>query len=110
MDAHGRGTSIKSGTAEALRTRTAPPFRTLSDVTVSELRDFLQSEPELARCTTDLIVAATGVDVSGLGMFDQEGGAVMLAASHHRSPEWEHLVVQPGDGVASRVLSLGGAV
>jgi DNA-binding CsgD family transcriptional regulator len=110
MDGHGRAISIKLGTAEALRTRTDPPFRTLSDVTVSEVRDFLLSEPELARCTTDLVVAATGVDVSGLGMFDREGGAVMLAASNHRSPEWEHLVIHPGDGVASRVLNLGGAV
>ncbi len=105
-----RDASIRLGAAETLRTRTEPPFQTLSDVTVNEVRDFLVSEPELARCATDLIVAATGVDVSGLGMFDREGGAVMLAASHHRSPEWEHLVVHPGDGVASRVLKLGGAV
>jgi len=105
-----RGASIKLGVAEVLRASTHPPFHTLSDVTVNEVRDLLLSEPELARCTTDLIVAATGVDLSGLGMFDKQGGAVMLAASNHRSPEWEHLVVHPGDGVASRVLNLGGAV
>jgi DNA-binding CsgD family transcriptional regulator len=105
-----QGAPIKLGVAEALRSSTQPPFHTLSDVTVNEVRDLLLSEPELARCTTELIVAATGVDLSGLGMFDKQGGAVMLAATHHRSPEWERLVVHPGDGVASRVLNLGGAV
>jgi hypothetical protein len=34
----------------------------------------------------------------------------MVAASHHRSKDWERLVVNPGDGLASRVLSLGGSV
>jgi DNA-binding CsgD family transcriptional regulator len=102
--------SIKLSAAESLRASTHHPFRTLYDVTGDEIGSRLPSEPDFAHCTTDLIVAATGVDMSGLGMFDREGGAVMLAASNHRSPEWEHLEVHPGDGVASRVLNLGGAV
>jgi len=68
-----RGASIKLGVAEVLRASAHPPFHTLSDVTVDEVRDLLLSEPELARCTTDLIVAATASTCQALGMFDKQG-------------------------------------
>ena len=94
--------------AEALRSATRPQFRTLLDVTIDGPQTLSLSE--LARCTTDLVVSTIGVDLSGLGMFDKDNCARMIAASNHRSTDWERLVVDPGDGVASRVLSRGGSV
>lgn len=64
----------------------------------------------LAKCATDLIVAVTGVDLSGLAVFGPSGGAQMVAASRHRSEGWEGLVIPPGDGVAGQVLKKGGSV
>ena len=102
--------SIKPGAAEALTGRNNPGFGTLRETTVDRLGDSPASKVELARCAADLIVAATGVDLSGLALITDRGGAAMVAASHHRCPDWEHLTVEPGDGVASRVLHLGGSV
>lgn len=65
---------------------------------------------ELAKCATDLVVAVCGIDLSGLAVFDPNGRATMVAASHNRTPDWEHLVVEPGDGIANQVLSKGGSV
>jgi len=102
--------SIKPGVAEALTGTSRPGFATLQDATADRRATSPGSKVELARCATDLIVAATGVDLSGLALYTDRGGAAMVAASQHRCPEWEHLTVEPGDGVASRVLHLGGTV
>jgi len=102
--------SIKPGVAEALTGSSNPGIDTLRDTTVEGLGSAPASKVELARCATDLIVAATGVDLSGLALITARGGAAMVAASQHRCPDWEQLKVEPGDGVASRVLHLGGSV
>jgi LuxR family transcriptional regulator, regulator of acetate metabolism len=102
--------SIKPGVAEVLTGRSNPGFGTLRETTVDRFGTSPASKVELARCATDLIVAATGVDLSGLALYSDRGGAAMVAASQHRCPEWEQLTVEPGDGVASRVLHLGGTV
>lgn len=103
-----REAAVRTAAAESLRKRTRPGFGALSDVMVDPPAS--NSTTELARCAADLIVAVTGIDLSGLAMYNEEGGAQMLAASHNRCDNWEHLTVKPGDGVASRVLSRGGSV
>lgn len=64
----------------------------------------------LAKCAADLVVAVTGVDLSGLAMFGPGGEARMLAASHNRSAGWAELTIEPGDGIAGQVLQRGGSV
>src|SRR5688572_18047497 len=65
---------------------------------------------ELAKCATELVVAVCGIDLAGLALFEPSGRATMVAAAHNRTPDWEHLVVEPGDGIANQVLSKGGSV
>jgi len=50
--------SIKPGVAEALTGSSRPGFGTLPETTVDRLGTVPASKVELARCATDLIVAA----------------------------------------------------
>ena len=103
-----RTTAAKTAAVESLRHDERPGLAVLGDVLVEGPDG--GSTVDLARCAADLVVAVTGIDLSGLAMFNPDGGAQMLAASHNRCPDWAHLSVSPGDGVASRVLGLGGSV
>jgi LuxR family transcriptional regulator, regulator of acetate metabolism len=103
-----RTAPVKAAAAESLRHDEEAGFTAIGDVMVEAPE--ATSTPELARCAADLVVAVTGIDLSGVAMFDPGGGAQMLAASRNRGDEWEQLAVNPGDGVASRVLQLGGSV
>jgi DNA-binding CsgD family transcriptional regulator len=59
---------------------------------------------ELAKHAAELIVSSAGLDFSGVALLDSSGKARMVAACCHYTPGWEKLIVEPGDGLASRAL------
>jgi DNA-binding NarL/FixJ family response regulator len=77
---------------------------------VDDLRDSLEESwsrsCELAKRAAELIVSTSELDFSGVALLDASGSARMVAACRHYTPSWENLVVEPGDGLASRVLKV----
>lgn len=61
---------------------------------------------ELAKHAAELIVSTAELDFSGVALLDSSGKARMVAACRHYTPGWEKLIVEPGDGLASRALKV----